>query len=220
MMTAVKKRTEGMMKKSAFEISFWLGGMLAVAILLGSSLAVPAVADEARPTAPAQECGTLVDAVIRQDAALVALCLQQGKDVNETDADGLSPLHFAAALGNEDIVKMLLDAGANVNYRDPWGMAALHAALKEGHEAIALALIEHGADVNVRTVSGLYPGFTPLHAAVFFAKTSQPVIALLLKKGALVNAKDDAGRTPLQMAVQKNLKEIEELLIKHGAAKE
>jgi ankyrin repeat protein len=213
---------EEMMKIYDDAIRFLLGGMLVTVFLLGCSLPVAAGLVEDSPPAPASApgCGTLVEAVLKQDAALVRLCLVHGQDVNKPDADGLSPLHFAAALGNEEIVKMLLAAGSNVNYQDPWGMAALHAALKEGHDAIARILIEHGADVNVKTVSGYYIGFTPLHAAVFFAKTSQAIIALLLEKGAWVNAKDGAGRTALQMAVQKNLKEFAELLIKHGAAKE
>jgi ankyrin repeat protein len=41
--------------------------------------------------------------------------------------------------------------------------------------------------------------------------------ALLVTKGADVNAKNDAGLTPLDFAEQKGLSQIVELLRKHGA---
>jgi ankyrin repeat protein len=162
-------------------------------------------------------CASLLAAVKNQDAALTHSCLQQGQDANQTDKDGLSPLNYAAALGNADIVAELLAAGSDVNYQDPWGMTSLHAALKEGHEEVALLLLEHGADVNLQTTAGFYTGFTPLHTAVYFGKVGPDTIEQLLKKGADVNATDQAGQTPRQMASQKKLAAIEALLIKYGA---
>ena len=40
--------------------------------------------------------------------------LAVGKDVNEADAEGRSPLHMACATGNPQIIGELLSAGANV----------------------------------------------------------------------------------------------------------
>lgn len=178
----------------------------------------PSEAVVAAPTlTSAPECASLLTAVKNQDAALTQACLQQGQDANQTDPDGISVLNYAAAYGNVDIVAALLEAGSDVNYQDPWGMTSLHAALKEGHEEAALMLLEHGADVNLQTTGGYYVGFTPLYTAVYFGKVGPAVIEELLKKGADVTIPDHAGSTPLQMASEKGLEEIEALLIQYGA---
>jgi len=166
---------------------------------------------------PMPECASLLAAVQAQDIALTRSCLQQGEDANQTDSGGLSVLNYAAALGNVEIVTALLEAGSEVNFQDPWGMASLHAALKEGHDAVTLLLLEHGADVNLQTTSGYYVGFTPLHTAIYFGKAGLATIEQLLQKGADVNATNQARQTPLQMASEKGLTEVEALLIEYGA---
>lgn len=50
--------------------------------------------------------------------AAVRLLLGAHADPNAADADGWTPLAFAARFGHLDIVKELLDAGARVDPRD------------------------------------------------------------------------------------------------------
>lgn len=50
--------------------------------------------------------------------AAVRLLLGAHADANAADADGWTPLAFAARFGHLDIVKELLDAGARVDPRD------------------------------------------------------------------------------------------------------
>ncbi|MBI3815083.1 MAG: ankyrin repeat domain-containing protein [Nitrospinae bacterium] len=73
-------------------------------------------------------------------------------------------------------------------------------------------LLSSGADVNERW----FDNYTPLHFAAFYA--SQPnVAALLIEKGADVNAKDNYGRTPLYVAAWKGQVNFVTLLLKKGA---
>ena len=73
-------------------------------------------------------------------------------------------------------------------------------------------LLSSGADVNERW----FDNYTPLHFAAFYA--SQPnVAALLIEKGADVNAKDNYGRTPLYVAAWKGQVNFVTMLLKKGA---
>lgn len=59
---------------------------------------------------------------------------------------GWNALHYAAAGGDTDIVKMLLDKSAPINAEAPGKMTALMMAAREGQEAAALMLLRAGAD--------------------------------------------------------------------------
>lgn len=166
---------------------------------------------------PLPLCSSLMAAVQAQDLAMTQSCIQAEQDVNMPDAKGLSPLNYAAAYGNIEIVEELIAAGADVNFQDPWGMSSLHAALKEGHEDVVIMLLEHGASVNLQTMAGSYVGFTPLHTAIYFGKVGTGTIEELLKRGANVDLTNQDGLTPLQMATEKGLTDVVELLIQYGA---
>jgi ankyrin repeat protein len=60
----------------------------------------------------------------------------------------------------------------------------------------------------------LTSGMTPLHAAASIGL--KEVVEFLIANGALVNAKDRVGETPLDFAINKNRTETADLLRKHG----
>jgi ankyrin repeat protein len=163
--------------------------------------------------------------------------LDDGGDVNLTDNDGMTPLHFAAfkghkeivkvliaegadvsvshdgytplhAAGNKEIAELLIAKGADVKAKEVDGETSLHYAASEGHKEVAELLIANGADVNVTRDDGGTPLY---HAARWGHKNTT---ALLIAAGADVNAKDDKGRTPLDRAV--GYTETADLLRKHG----
>jgi len=85
-------------------------------------------------------------------------------------------------------------------------------AVGKGDIKEAERLLSSGADVNERW----FDNYTPLHFAAFYA--SQPnVAALLIEKGADVNAKDNYGRTPLYVAAWKGQVNFVTMLLKKGA---
>ena len=73
-------------------------------------------------------------------------------------------------------------------------------------------MVEHGADVNARTTRGL----TLLHVAVEEKKNDE-VVRVLLEHGANVDAEDDEGRTPFQIASARRGDKTMKLLLEHGA---
>lgn len=122
-------------------------------------------------------------------------------------------LNGAVFHGHWQLCEFLIGLGANVNYPLPeTGETPLHAALcKSDHEKftpVLKVLLSHGANPNCTTKVGVETdgfmrdcrtkGETPLHRAAAFSDTT--AIQLLLEAGAIIDAKDANGDTPLTWA--------------------
>jgi ankyrin repeat protein len=119
--------------------------------------------------------------------------LQHGADINTTDSKGSTLLHSACNSYREDQVGMvtkLLERGANANARNQDGQTPLFcAASHSSYVNIAKLLLERGGcDVDATDNHGN----TPL-----LESHQPPMMALLLEKGANVNARNDNGATKL-----------------------
>lgn len=159
---------------------------------------------------------------------------------------GYGPTHFAASLGNVEVMEFLLAGGVDKNERDAEGNSALMWVVSaDGSEDLMEALVDHGANVNLQNYRGetaLYTacarglekvefllengadvriadldGATPLHAAAASLGDAS-LIALLVRYGASVNAGDDEGDTPLHWAVREGKMEAAQTLIQLGAS--
>lgn len=86
--------------------------------------AAPATPTASTPPDPAQG-QALLKAVRAGNAADVQATLQSGGDVNARDAEGKTPLMWAAGLGRTDLVNTLLEKGADVNAQDKFGRTAM-----------------------------------------------------------------------------------------------
>ena len=98
-----------------------------------------------------------------------------------------SPLQFAAALDNTDLVQMLVDRGANV-YSAPApfnGATALQFAAINGNFKILDLLVSAGADINAKRAT--YQGRTALEGAAESGRLDMMVY--LLEGGANIEGK-------------------------------
>ncbi len=138
---------------------------------------------------------------------ILADILAYEPDVNALDNDGQSPIFYAVNNGYEDNTRMLIGAKANVNIANRTRFTPLLIAAQNGKPKLARILIGAGADVNVRSASGA----TPLIFAG--AKGNSDLIETLLRNGADLRARDKLGNTALHYAAQNNrTKVVKDLL--------
>jgi ankyrin repeat protein len=153
----------------------------------------------------------LLTAARRGDAATVRALIQRGADVNATEGDGATALHWASYRDDVASADALLRAGANVNAANDLGATPLWAASLNGSAAMVRRLLEAGADPNAK----LLLGESPLMVAARSGHTE--VVRLLADKRADVNARAARNQTALMWAVAQKHPDVVALLLAHGA---
>jgi RNA polymerase sigma factor (sigma-70 family) len=145
---------------------------------------------------------------------LAALLDEDAGRLDSCSAEGFTPLALAAHFGHRDATRLLIARGADIDAvsRHPLGVTPLHAALFGRQIETARLLIEGGADVHIKRGGTGWPraGWTALHYAAGYGLIE--LIEPLLARGAAIDAIDDAGRTPLRVAMEEHQDEVAELL--------
>ncbi|MBN9227797.1 MULTISPECIES: ankyrin repeat domain-containing protein [Legionella] len=171
--------------------------------------------------------------IFRQHDKLQALV--RFHSVNEPFSYGmqcLMPLHCAAILGYEDIVRVLIKAGASIYQQDAPhatrsrsqalsdGYTPVLFALQNGHVGVVQVMMEMvGLDVNSTVVdvssdSSYYPSSTRYPLLFIAAKYNQPeMMKFLQEKGAQI---DDQSCYSLSFAARTGHKTLVKMLLDHG----
>ncbi|KUI69256.1 Serine/threonine-protein phosphatase 6 regulatory ankyrin repeat subunit C [Cytospora mali] len=140
---------------------------------------------------------------------LLGLMAQFGAQVDARGDRGETAL-LHAAMQDVGLVKYLLDAGASTNIPDEDDISPLHVASDEGSsDAIVELLLTKDHDLERRTVLGE----TPLFRAIENANMCK----LLLEKGALPDATNNDGLTPLMIACLGGHIDTARVLLEHNA---
>ncbi|KAF4470475.1 ankyrin repeat [Fusarium albosuccineum] len=172
------------------------------------------------------------------------ILLDQGADVDQTDEDDWTSLHFAAQFSTSwEVLDMLLKAGANVAARSNRGSTALHCAARAPNPEAVRFLVSRGFSTEARTNQGRFAlhsaaeegcsesirilldanadmecedqdGWTPLH----FASSGGHLeaVQLLIDRGAIVSSRSHHSRTPLHVAAHQGRSDIVKHLVKSG----
>ncbi|MCM1305591.1 MAG: ankyrin repeat domain-containing protein [Butyrivibrio sp.] len=106
-----------------------------------------------------------------------------------------------------DVLPVLLEKGADVNRADDGGNTPLLlTAQKRSYKGLIKELFRAGADVNAENREGN----TALHGALRYGDQESAIF--LIKKGADYNHANNAGVTPVQIAVEKGYDTVLELM--------
>jgi uncharacterized protein len=180
--------------------------------ILTTSLILLALAAPAGASGPAPE---VLAAVKAGNVATVRALLARKADVNATEPDGTSALHWAVRAGDKSSTELLLRAGARVDAANRYGVTALSLAARNGRGDLIELLLKSGASVNTAQAT-LPEGQTlVMHAA----KTgSLDALRRLLAAGSDVNARETrTGTTALVWAASSNRSDAVRALVEAGA---
>jgi ankyrin repeat protein len=156
----------------------------------------------------------LILAAIQGDEATISALLEAGANVNARDESGFTALMFAAVRGTPAAVSAIAGRGADIEARNRWRETALMLAARAGDAAKLEALLNAGAAVDAVNQDGK----SVLNLACE-SGASVELVAVLIRKGANVNAADIEGVTPLMWAAQRGDLEVAKTLLAAGADK-
>lgn len=119
-------------------------------------------------------------------------------DIDTRNGHGQSLLHKAVAYGKNEIAIDLLDRGIDVNLQDENGQTALHFIGFHPNTVLTRRIIEKGGNLELRDSYGN----TPLWYAVVNARGQYELVELFVKYHPDPTLKNNAGRSPIDFAVQ------------------
>lgn len=142
-------------------------------------------------------------------------------NINATDKNKTTPLHYAAFYSHRGCVATLLEHAKEnfkvdicevmLNARDKEGSTPLHKAAFKGDQSIVQLFLEAGADIDAADNEGA----TVLHKAAF--KGNSAIMNILLERGAKTDIRDKQGGTALYNACYGGFVKCVQLLLERSA---
>ncbi|XP_063925101.1 putative ankyrin repeat protein RF_0381 [Zophobas morio] len=176
--------------------------------------------------------------VLKEETLQDVTSFLQGKNVNQTDEEGFTPLARAIQSQNIKLVQCLLTLNAN-SCKTVKGQTPLQLAVKTQNLQIVQLLLQHGAEHTIQTalfeavilgdlqivdflitknveLNVIYRnGYTVLTKAIETEDVN--IVKVLVKNGASVNMPDRSGKLPLIRALETGNGDISSYLSDKGA---
>ncbi|XP_067293079.1 ankyrin repeat and SOCS box protein 15 isoform X3 [Pseudorasbora parva] len=140
---------------------------------------------------------------------ILALLLQHGGNVLETDQHGVTPMGIAAEYSQAEALDILIHYGGDVNAQAPNGDSVLYDAAGSGNPDCIELLLQHGADPNIASLSLQLP----IHHAAY--KGHYLALRMLIKV-TTKRAIHLSGQSPIHTAADGGHVRCLELLVDKG----
>jgi ankyrin repeat protein len=160
-------------------------------------------------------------AVAKHSLEMVKVLLNGGADPNQTNCNGETALHLAAAghiLLSPNrllIVDLLIKKGAKPNVIDNCGRTVLYNAIFNKVEDVARILLELDCSIEVVNQRENKAGLAPLHLAAWHK--FENITTMLIAKRAKIDITDKNGLTPLEYAAASNAVNVAKRLLESDA---
>jgi ankyrin repeat protein len=154
----------------------------------------------------------LADAIADGRRGIALELIEEGADVNATQGDGTTPLHWAVYQVDVALVQSLLNHGAAADVVNSFGSTPLAEAVKVAQVDIVEMLLEAGASPESANLDGQT-------ALMLAARSGSIEIArLLVEHGANVNAREAwRNQSALMWAADGRFAELTQYLVQQGA---
>jgi ankyrin repeat protein len=154
----------------------------------------------------------IIEAVKARNLETVRALVKQRVDVNATQGDGATALHWAVHFDDLAMVNALITGGARADVADDSGVTPLYLACLNHNPALVDRLLKAGANPNATLVAGETVLMT-------CSRTGDPAaVRALLARGATVNAKEPShDQTALMWAAAESHPQVVALLLEVGA---
>lgn len=145
---------------------------------------------------------------------IVKILLDAGATPDLENNEGMSAIHYAAQIGNLQIISTLVEKGESLDHVGAFGMTPLVAAVSSGQYVTVQYLLKLGVDPNLRTENRQIP---IIKAA---QKGNAQMIKLLCSYGAQTDVKDQRNMTALMYAAWYGYTDAIKALLEFKANKE
>ncbi len=169
------------------------------------------VAGEPVATGAAVANPDIADAAEVKAWSRLTTILTGGADINATQPDGMSALHWAVHHGHRPTVEQLTAAGSDVDLATRYNVTSLSIACTLNDAGIVKILLEAGADASAKQSGGI----TCLMLAARTGNAES--VQHLLNHKAAPNATERSGQTALMWAAAEGNEAAVDVLIKANA---
>ena len=174
--------------------------------MFGSFVAALALAS------PVHAQSVLADRIQAGDRRAALEVIAKGADVNQTQPDGTTPLHWATYQVDRELVEALIKKGARADVVNRYGASPLAEAIKVANVPLVELLLEAGANANVANEDGQT-------ALMLAARTGNVALAeALVREGADVNRRERMrDQSAVMWAAAQNHPDMVKFLVSKGA---
>ena len=147
-----------------------------------------------------------------QDSEAEQIFQREGFDLQDVDAMGWTHLHFAAADGRSDLVKILFKLGADKNKENKAFETPFAIAVKNNRKGVVKQFLDQGFDVNRPDSQGKLPIMDVL------SHKNSEILAMIVKEKPPLNNQDASGNMPIHVAAKHGFLAGVLLLFEHGVS--